>query len=419
EEIYRDIRKRNFLLHDPISDSYFVLKHIEFDNLNTNEDTDRSQNHKYEDLRRYESVCFNPTNKEARSANENFKTDSQPESLWNEEFVQKKIIYDKIFLLPYRRINIQHDEIRKEYSIQKYSDFYLLFYDIQKDYAIRLPYLVNIINRRCKIAHYDVSCFCAKAILSYKEFYEILSYSYEFVSIEFDYELGLEKLFDEFKQFEKYIEEEYKITVIRDKYIKDHKQFGEFIQRKNKFTSDYNHDVINFHINILKGDNYKLLPSILPLFHIIFRKNNFPMQKKFAVKIIRYLQLIICKFEVFRHFYFSTKYMNEENLQNLHSDEKFNETVAIISKILTNIIMNCCFEGHNMFDILKILDFLYFVRAKYNSIFQQFISDKILSGIYFFEEEVIKIEFLNCGNLKTFEFQEKFASTALCKRLRE
>ncbi|KCZ77439.1 hypothetical protein H311_01549, partial [Anncaliia algerae PRA109] len=159
--------------------------------------------------------------------------------------------------------------------------------------------------------------------------------------------------------------------------------------------------------------------SILPLFHIIFRKNNFPMQKKFAVKIIRYLQLIICKFEVFRHFYFSKKYINEENLQNLHSDEKFNETVAIISKILTNIIMNCCFEAHNMFDILKILDFLYFVRAKYNSIFQQFISDKILSGIYFFEEEVIKIEFLNCGNLKTFEFQEKFAGTALCKRLKE
>lgn len=67
--------------------------------------------------------------------------------------------------------------------------------------------------------------------------------------------------------------------------------------------------------------------------------------------------------------------------------------------------------------ILRILDFFYFVRAKFNYIFQAFISDKFFEKADCFEKEIFTFNIDESGNLITFDFTEKFVSTSLYKRL--
>lgn len=119
---------------------------------------------------------------------------------------------------------------------------------------------------------------------------------------------------------------------------------------------------------MLHSSNYSLLLQILSGLNLIDETLNNDIKKTRKVSEIMYIQLIMCKFEVFRKLYFIYHQKNKENLQSLYLNSNFNETLAMISIFLNIAIIHCNLTIDKL-KMLEIYNFVYFIRAKYNHVY--------------------------------------------------
>ncbi|KCZ80676.1 hypothetical protein H312_01932, partial [Anncaliia algerae PRA339] len=136
---------------------------------------------------------------------------------------------------------------------------------------------------------------------------------------------------------------------------------------------------------IIFSDNYKLLLQILPGLELFFLMEIEIKFKKDKAFLIRYLQLIILKFEIFRFRFFNITSNVDANLNTLHSNADFNEMVAILSALSQRLYE--IFKLYEYLEILEYLNFILFIRAKFSDIYEQYNLDQEYKNTQLFIRE--------------------------------
>ncbi|KCZ79725.1 hypothetical protein H312_02872, partial [Anncaliia algerae PRA339] len=168
-------------------------------------------------------------------------------------------------------------------------------------------------------------------------------------------------------------------------------------------------NIFDFYIAIFESENYSFLKEILPCFNLLhviktpckFRSN--------VIYAIRYLQIIICKIEVFRYTYFQKSGVTEININDLDRNQEFNEMIATVHYIFGKMVSNFA-VSMNTLEVLEVFNFIYFIKAKNNDFYVDcpFLKNMItptlsnngnLLKIYNENEKIVNLEFSNtCRN---------------------
>ncbi|KCZ80103.1 hypothetical protein H312_02507 [Anncaliia algerae PRA339] len=259
-----------------------------------------------------------------------------------------------IFLKPYNPLNSIHGG--KQIGLSS-NPIYIHFQTIEKENGIYFICVVNEINSKNKLQRLSSGKKFRNSINAYNEFYSILSKNYTTTIVEINSETKYNLLFDEYIEFKNWAILNFnifKIDISRGGFskLKTYKTFS-----KSKRATD----IINLIIQIFESENYRILFDIIPclrLLKILKTKTSIIS----PLKIIKYLQLIICKFEIFRYILFLNNRTREVGWKILSENSKFNETAAIICLILHRILFNVRIPNINL-EVLEIYSFFYFLKA--------------------------------------------------------
>lgn len=129
-------------------------------------------------------------------------------------------------------------------------------------------------------------------------------------------------------------------------------------------------------------------------------------------KIIFYLQLIICKFEVFRFNYFYGRTINREDLEKLYQYPEFNEMVAVIS-IIFKKLMGKCDILPNISLALEFYSFSHFLRIKHLNLFKEHIELEAFLNSNFSQNKYLDSEKDEQGYVNKLLFTTDFSSSRL------
>ncbi|KCZ81187.1 hypothetical protein H312_01397 [Anncaliia algerae PRA339] len=291
-------------------------------------------------------------------------------------------------------------------DIAKYINYIRI---IENDNFFSFSLLINSVNRNMKNLknHYN---FILHLQPGFDEFYGIMSKKYLSEEIIRNQEHELFHLCDEFFKFEKWITETYNLKNLDiTTTTSNHYESYVRILRKNDNFQKIN--ILKMYVDVLNSDNYKLLFQLIPGFNFIKKIENITSVKSQIVLTIRYLQLIIMKFETFR---FNHLYKNKIlmiDLEYLFSNDDFKETIAIITNLYKKIIL-LCKNTTNILEMSNVYSFLLFVRAKYNEIFQKLNLSEAAFSVDFNEDDTIKCKFKDHKFL-TPQLLEKLNTTFL------
>ncbi|KCZ76822.1 hypothetical protein H311_02174, partial [Anncaliia algerae PRA109] len=259
-----------------------------------------------------------------------------------------------IFLKPYNPLNSIHGEEQIGLSS---IPIYIHFQIIEKENEIYFICVVNEINSKNKLQRLSKGKNFRNGINAYNEFYSILSKNYTTTVIEINSETKYNLLFDEYIKFKNW-------AILNFNIFKIDMSNGGFCKLKTyKIFSRFKKasDIINFNIQIFESENYRILSDIIPclrLLEILKTKTSIIS----PLKIIKYLQFIICKFEIFRYKLFLKNKSREVDWKSLSENSNFNETAAIICLILHRILFNVRIPNINL-EVLEIYSFFYFLKA--------------------------------------------------------
>ncbi|KCZ75932.1 hypothetical protein H311_03080 [Anncaliia algerae PRA109] len=262
---------------------------------------------------------------------------------------------------------------------------------IEEDNSLDLLYLINRILNRKVLERNQHKRFYPSCYQAYDDFYKILSLRFTDESFQGNLPIGYKYLYNKFIHFKIWIENTYKMkSLLRSKHCYVHlKQYNKILNSR----SDNN--IIDIYINIFKSKNYSFLYKVLPGLNLLSQINEYLLLNSRKVYLIRHLQLIICKFEVFRHNYFQKNMKESENLHNLNLDETFCETITILNCIFKKITIFIDL-GEEIHLILEIYNFVNFIRTKYSYFFCRYpLLERILNENLFENEKFFK-ELQNC-----------------------
>ncbi|KCZ75802.1 hypothetical protein H311_03211, partial [Anncaliia algerae PRA109] len=274
--------------------------------------------------------------------------------------------------------------------------------NLQDDNGIRLIYLVNILIKSQTFCNLKNSKISSKKFQdTYCKFIEILTEPYhDDLKHMSNYE-HKKNLSREYVNFESWIELQYNLLSIEQliKYITTLEKCPKDISLEsyNKKT-----EILRIYIDILNTSNYKILYEILPELELINEVLNVDTQRE-KYKIILYLQLILCKFEVFRANFFCENPVEQEILENLYNNEEFVEVIAIISVIFGKLI-KCCHINKNARFALRVYSFAHFLRAKHPEILNENGILMMFSKTKFTQNKCINFEKDEEGFIKTTFF---------------
>ncbi|KCZ81913.1 hypothetical protein H312_00674 [Anncaliia algerae PRA339] len=297
----------------------------------------------------------------------------------------KQILSNFPFKIP---LSNENDIKYVEYSadcIYNKNIIHLLFDIIEQEYIFDLSYIMNKVNRTHKIRRTIRDSGCINYLV-YIEFYFNLSVPYEQNSKKIYLESKFEMLHHEFRKFKNWIRIQYRMEDIETakNYYKEYDKILSKLKERIVMDSE---NILSHCTSLFTSNNFDSLFKVLPGLNFLhFTKNIKP--KSLSVKILLYLQLLICKFETFRFSYAYESKKIGECLENLYKNQQFNETIAIMGVILKRILEYTSINS-NTLDILELLNFAYFVRAKYNDIYNQTYILKSISDYNFFQNYIL------------------------------
>ncbi|KCZ75328.1 hypothetical protein H311_03697, partial [Anncaliia algerae PRA109] len=288
--------------------------------------------------------------------------------------------YQNIVLHAYE----QNSPLKPKYLISEISSSqYILM--IEEDNLLDLLYLINrIIDGKILMRYHHKSLKnCSQA---YDEFYKILSLSYTDESFQKIIVKGYEYLYNKFLNFKIWIANTYKMkSLLNSEHSST--QLGQY---NIVLDGRPENNIIDFYRNIFKSKNYSFLYKVIPGLTLLSQINKDLLIDSRKVYFIRHLQLIICKFEVFRHNYFQKNMKESENLHNLYLDETFCETITILNCLFKKITIFIAFR-EKIHIILEIYSFVNFIRTKYSYFFcQNPLLERILNENLFENEKFFK-----------------------------
>ncbi|KCZ74999.1 hypothetical protein H311_04030, partial [Anncaliia algerae PRA109] len=284
------------------------------------------------------------------------------------------------------------------------------FLRIENDYNINLNFLVNLLSRSSIIDHLELRYDPDIYMHIYGKFYNVLNEQYQDSLIEIHTRADLNSLYLSFIEFMNWVEEKYFFMLIeKSNNYKSHLKC--FNMHISKESGKKENDIINFYLNIINEDNYSILYKILPELELI-REIKRVMRPFRLHKIILYLQLIICKFEVFRFNYFYGKTINREDLEILYQYPEFNEMVAVISVIFKKIMSKCSMVP-DISLVLKFYSFSHFLRSKHLNLFKEHFELEAFLSSNFSQNKYLDSEKDEQGYVSKLIFTPDFSESLL------
>lgn len=322
-----------------------------------------------------------------------------------ENYSVKSSIKDTIHLFSYIPLKLSIFSIPISTTEIKINDYFQL---IATDYLIYYVHIINIINAD------------GKKILNGKKFEENfdLDVCEEFARIlsktfPIDYKklaemTNLKDYYNSYVVFENWVEKNYNLS----KMIDQKSYLRQLKATKERFRKSENIEILNAFIEIFKSKNYSLLFKILPCFNLIYKINEINLANKRILFLSRYLLLVLCKYDVFRYNYFKKAKKDYESIEKLQITEEYNETLAIISVFLRNIMLIINVPDF-VLKVLEVYCFVYFLRAKYYKVFQRYGKLKILTNIDVLYSDTFIIRKNNSKNITSIRFKQKYEQKAL------
>ncbi|KCZ75121.1 hypothetical protein H311_03907, partial [Anncaliia algerae PRA109] len=260
-----------------------------------------------------------------------------------------------------------------------------IFYRIENDYVFPLAKILNIffntqihIRKKCSMSIDNINTFF--------KFLEILKKSYKCKNginiAEIQLQNHLIFLYKEFREFQCWFKKEFKIKEICTIKNSEYSSYEYMLSVEGN-----NEGIISFLIETFCCKNFNVLFKIIPEFILVSElkvmSTQLSQRKKLAA--LRICQLILCKFEVFRYEYLSDKQIQETDLINLQSNEVYNETVAIIGLLLNELLV---LMKSSYLHELEILNFIYFIRAKYHEYYIKLVDLQCVYNIHLQVEKI-------------------------------
>ncbi|KCZ78630.1 hypothetical protein H311_00330, partial [Anncaliia algerae PRA109] len=274
---------------------------------------------------------------------------------------------------------------------------------IENDNFFSFYLLINSVNRNNK----NLKDHILYLKREFNEFYGIMSEKYLSEQIITNHEDQLFYLCDEFFKFEKWINETYNLKNLNITTTTSN-HYASYVKILRKNDNFHEINILKMYVDVLNSDNYKILFQLIPGFNFIKKIENITSVKSQIVLTIRYLQLIIMKFETFRFNYFYKSKIRMIDLEYLSSNDDFKETIAIITTLYKKIIL-LCDNTTNIIELFNVYSFLLFVRAKYNEIFQKLNLSEAAFSVDFNEDDILKWKFKD----------HKFLTPELLKKIKD
>lgn len=317
----------------------------------------------------------------------------------------------KCFILPYTIMNRRNNTPENN----NFSDpaEYLRF--VENDNYFIFIYLLNIHNRKNfrrnikSLESLHIKC-------AYTKFYEsLLDLCDEKFPIVYKVN-EYSKLYETFLIYKKWVENKFRIKRMEQNRNASMK-FATFTNEMAKKTTSKKF-VLDFYIEILKSSNYNFLFEVFPYFELIYRITINKGRNTRSLYIINYLQLIFCKIEALRFYYYYQNDGADGCDVNQYEDQKFNELILIIGIIFRRIMfysnVSC-----NTKEVLDIYNFVYFVRAIYNQLFLRSIDLKYFASVDPFINCILYKEEDEEGNFIGLKFSEEFRKSMFLKNILE
>ncbi|KCZ74966.1 hypothetical protein H311_04064, partial [Anncaliia algerae PRA109] len=281
----------------------------------------------------------------------------------------------------------QNGPLKHEQSISENSSSRCIRI-IEEDNLLDLLYLINRIIDGKSLGRYQHENFqnCYQA---YDEFYKILSLRYADEFFQENLVKEYRYLYIEFCNFKVWIANTYKMKSL----IKNERSIAQLRQYNIVLDTRRENNIIDLYRNIFKSKNYSFLYKVLPGLNLLSQINEEYLINSRKVYLIMHLQIIICKFEVFRHNYFKKNKKVSENLHNLYLDETFCETITILNCLFKKITIFIAFR-EKIHIILEIYSFVNFIRTKYsyffcqNPLFERILNENLFENEKFLEEVI-------------------------------
>lgn len=272
-------------------------------------------------------------------------------------------IEEELKLYTYKFKEIEHKQcVNLGYVKNNFS----LFLKIKSDYSFPYFLLLNtLFNRSFKFKDDLLMTYLKKKYLL--QLIEILKspircnklYLSEYLNTEDSYVL----LLKEFYVYKNEFTNIYKIkniTCIHKKY-----NFCEIFDTKvfNESSDSNSKKLFKLIGNCLYSENFKILFNIFPELHLILKIINIKCSESNVISVLLLMQCVIYKFEYLREVLFKNNDLSEINAEGLYLDSHFNESVSIISLLLTEIVKKTD-SKKEWLKTFEIINFFFFIKAK-------------------------------------------------------
>ncbi|KCZ82048.1 hypothetical protein H312_00530 [Anncaliia algerae PRA339] len=299
-----------------------------------------------------------------------------------------------------------------EETINYKGDFAIYIGLVENDLHFSFIYIIKCINDLCFLTKSRSLRHDCMRTMAINKFYTILSKTYDrdLSDIKKDSSVGL--LYNEFMNYQSWL---FKVFTIdsheNNKYALY--ELKTYLKISENFRTEES-NVLEFYAKIFYTKNYRIIRNILPCFNLIDKIKIKNVDEYQTVKIIRCIQLIICKFEAFRYKYYNKNVIEEVNIQNLYKYPEFNETLLIMNILLKKILFYYEILEESEI-ILEIYNIIYFIRAKCNEIFRNSEFFNYIAYTDPFKSNILIKKTDKLNNVINLEFTKSFKSTELYK----
>ncbi|KCZ75805.1 hypothetical protein H311_03208, partial [Anncaliia algerae PRA109] len=227
-------------------------------------------------------------------------------------------------------------ENANEEIINYKDDFAIYISLVENDIHCLFLHIIKCMKGVCFLKNSIYLKYDHMRTMAINEFYTILSESYDrdLSDIKKISSLGL--LYSEYMNYQSWLFEVFAIDNHRTKKSASN-EFKSYLDIMENIKAKES-NVLEFYAKIFYTKNYRIIRNILPCFNLIDRIKIDKDDNYQNVKIIRYIQLIICKFEAFRYKYYNENPIEEVNIQYLYKHPEFNETLLIMNIYLKKIL---------------------------------------------------------------------------------
>lgn len=323
---------------------------------------------------------------------------------------------ENVLLHPYYLKNDKEfpNSLKVEINIRKRK--YLYLKNIAEDNLFSYKRLVISVVRENivkKCSRYDT----AKIVNAYAEYFDIVSASYNIDDMEIKPGDVYKVLYKHFKNYELWVISQYKLVKSNEgEHFR--RVFREQCRGFNQKANIKCEELFKLYVKIFDSNNYNILFRILPGLNLIKEHKEIKFKTKKVTIAVIYMQLIMSIFDVFRYECFDNKNTTSKNLQSLYTDKRFNETVLNMGIVLVRLLVLLRFK-EIYYRELEILTFIYFIRSKFNAIYETCDFCKLIGQSSFYDKCVYEKKIVSKNGLINISFTKQIKRRYKYKKIRK